>query len=55
MDEINLDHNLKTEDTLIQIRDKLNKDSIKLWLPPYYNTDTGPSDSDIRVIINTVY
>ncbi|KRT81584.1 Ubiquitin [Oryctes borbonicus] len=43
-----MDRNIETEDIFIQIRDKLHKDTIKLWLPPYYNSVTGPEVEEIK-------
>lgn len=40
---------MEKEDFLIQIRDKLRKDGIKLWLPPYYSQTTGISELEIIV------
>lgn len=40
---------MEKEDFLIQIRDKLRKDGIKLWLPPYYSQTTGFSELEIIV------
>lgn len=37
------------DDFLIQIRDKLRKDGVKLWLKPYYNEENGSSDEHIKV------
>lgn len=41
---------LQIEDVFIQVRDKLQKDGVKLWLPPYYNEATGASESDLQVL-----
>ncbi|CAG9859185.1 unnamed protein product [Phyllotreta striolata] len=41
--------NLEKEDYLIQIRDKLRKDGIKLWLPPYFQ-DSQSSATDIKIL-----
>lgn len=43
-----MDSNLKIEDVFMQIRDKLNKDGIKLWLEPYYSEKSGSSESDLK-------
>lgn len=40
---------LQKEDCLIQIRDKLRKDGIKLWLPPYVTSSNNSSKDDIHV------
>lgn len=47
---IKMDNTLRSEDVFIQIRDKLQKDGIKLWLPPYFEEKTGASNKDIEVI-----
>ncbi|XP_017786939.1 PREDICTED: NEDD8 ultimate buster 1-like [Nicrophorus vespilloides] len=39
---------LKIEDVFIQVRDKLQRDGIKLWLSPYFNDPIGPSQEDIE-------
>lgn len=39
---------LEKDDHLIQIRDKLRKDGIKLWLPPYFQ-ESKSSESEIKV------
>ncbi|RZC43159.1 NEDD8 ultimate buster 1-like [Asbolus verrucosus] len=39
---------LQKEDVLMQIRDKLRKENVKLWLQPYYSDLTGPSYSDLK-------
>lgn len=44
---------LEKEDCLIQIRDKLRRDAIKLWLSPYYLQETGTSMPDIQVSTNS--
>ncbi|CAH1111063.1 unnamed protein product [Psylliodes chrysocephalus] len=38
---------LEKDDHLIQIRDKLRKDGIKLWLPPYFQ-ESKSSESEIK-------
>ncbi|KAF5282197.1 hypothetical protein FQR65_LT02894 [Abscondita terminalis] len=38
---------LKNDNVIIQVRDKLQKDGVKLWLSPYYST-TGPSTTDLN-------
>ena len=40
---------LKTEGIRIQIREKLNEDHVKLWLPPYYSEDGVTCDEEIQV------
>jgi hypothetical protein len=40
---------LKTEGILIQIRQKLNEDHVKLWLPPYFSEDGVTCDEEIQV------
>lgn len=42
------------EDLLIQIRDKLRKDGIKLWLSPYYTEIGGVSEVELSVSIFTI-
>ncbi|KAJ8927192.1 hypothetical protein NQ314_020468 [Rhamnusium bicolor] len=39
---------LEKEDFLIQIRDKLRKDGVKLWLPPYLNDSKKCSVEDVK-------
>ncbi|GJQ65640.1 hypothetical protein Trydic_g7730 [Trypoxylus dichotomus] len=39
---------METEDIFIQIRDKLHKDNIKLWLPPYYDSSVGSEVEEIK-------
>ncbi|XP_022906282.2 NEDD8 ultimate buster 1-like [Onthophagus taurus] len=43
-----MDNSLKIEDVFIQIRDKLQKESVKLWLLPYYDSQKGPSEDDLQ-------
>ncbi|XP_065159726.1 NEDD8 ultimate buster 1-like [Atheta coriaria] len=45
-----MDNTLRSEDVFIQIRDKLQKDGIKLWLPPYFEEKTGASNKDIEAL-----
>lgn len=40
---------LKTEGIRIQIREKLNEDHVKLWLPPYYSEDGVTCEEEIQV------
>lgn len=49
MNEISMDYNMKTEDTFIQVRDKLQKEGIKLWLAPYYCTNVGSAENELHV------
>ncbi|XP_028146544.1 NEDD8 ultimate buster 1 [Diabrotica virgifera virgifera] len=42
-----MSNTLKKEDYLIQIRDKLRRDGIKLWLPPYFK-GSNASEDDIK-------
>lgn len=42
-------NSLEKEDCLIQVRDKLRRDGIKLWLSPYYLQESGSSMADIQV------
>ncbi|XP_066154361.1 NEDD8 ultimate buster 1-like [Euwallacea fornicatus] len=39
---------MEKEDFLIQIRDKIRKDCVKLWLPPYYLETNGVSELEIN-------
>ena len=41
--------NLQKEDIILQIRDLLRKNNVKLWLPPYYNEKSGSSQDDLKV------
>lgn len=41
--------NLSIADKLARVRDKLNRDKVQLWTPPYYVPEIGPSDSDLQV------
>ncbi|XP_060530872.1 NEDD8 ultimate buster 1-like [Cylas formicarius] len=43
-----MDNCTQKEDFLIQIRDKLRKDGVKLWQFPYYIETMGVSDIDIK-------
>lgn len=44
---------LEIEDALLQIRNKLQADGIKLWLPPYYKD--GPCNEELEVFLeNTI-
>lgn len=49
MNSVAMDHNLQIEDVFIQVKDKLQKEGVKLWLPPYYSESKGPSDDNIKV------
>jgi hypothetical protein len=40
---------LKIEGIHIQIREKLNEDHVKLWLPPYYTEDGVTCEEEIQV------
>lgn len=42
-------NSLEKENYLIQIRDKLRKDEVKLWLPPYMNDSTKPAEELVKV------
>lgn len=44
-----MDLTLQIEDVFIQVKDKLQKDCVKLWLPPYYFENKGPSEDAIKV------
>ncbi|XP_045479093.1 NEDD8 ultimate buster 1-like isoform X2 [Harmonia axyridis] len=39
---------LKREDVLMQIREKLRNDKIKLWLEPYYNKTKGSVEEELK-------
>lgn len=43
-------NSLEKENYLIQIRDKLRKDDVKLWLPPYTIDSTNISEDHLKVI-----
>lgn len=40
------------ENCLIQTRCYLQSQGIKLWLPPYYEEDIGPIESELEVIFD---
>jgi hypothetical protein len=40
---------LKIEGIRMQIREKLNEDHVKLWLPPYYTEDGITCEEEIQV------
>lgn len=40
---------LRIENVLIQVRAKLNEDTIKLWLSPYYEEGIGSNDAELEV------
>lgn len=42
-------NSLEKENYLIQIRDKLRKDGIKLWLAPYITDSAKTSEDHIKV------
>lgn len=42
-------NSLEKENYLIQIRDKLRKDGIKLWLPPYMIDSSKIAEDHIKV------
>ena len=42
---------LKAEGILIQIKEKLNEENVKLWLPPYYTEDGESCDEEMQVRI----
>ncbi|XP_044749963.1 NEDD8 ultimate buster 1-like [Coccinella septempunctata] len=39
---------LKKEDVLMQVREKLRDDKIKLWLDPYYDQTKGPVNDELK-------
>lgn len=39
---------LKIEGILIQIKDKLNQERVKLWLPPYYTEECGSCEEELQ-------
>lgn len=45
---------LEKEDCTIQIRDKLRKEGVKLWLPPYLKNSNESSEDDIMVNIQNM-
>lgn len=42
-------NSLEKENYLIQIRDKLRKDGVKLWLPPYMIDSANMSEDCVKV------
>lgn len=48
-----MDTDLEKEDTFIKLRSKLNEERIKLWEPPYYVQNNGPSLKDIEKLAET--
>lgn len=42
---------LKTEGIRIQIREKLNEEHVKLWLPPYYSEDGVTCEEEIQTLV----
>ncbi|XP_071455442.1 NEDD8 ultimate buster 1-like [Hetaerina americana] len=43
-----MNSNLRHEDILMKVRNKLNLDSIKLWLQPYYIEGTGSNEDTLK-------
>jgi hypothetical protein len=44
-----MNSDLKIEGIRIQIREKLNEDNVKLWLPPYITEDGGTCEEEMQV------
>ncbi|KAJ9594376.1 hypothetical protein L9F63_014199, partial [Diploptera punctata] len=42
---------LKIEGILIQVKDKLNQEHVKLWEPPYYTKEGGSSKEEIQKLM----
>lgn len=40
---------LEIDDAVLQIRNKLQVDNVKLWLLPYYAEKTGSCEEEIKV------
>jgi hypothetical protein len=40
---------LRSEGILMQIREKLNEDHVKLWLPPFLMEDGGTCEEEMQV------
>lgn len=40
----------ESDDAVIQIRNKLQIDKIKLWLPPYYVDTSGSCHEELQVL-----
>lgn len=40
---------MKIDDVFIQIRDKLQKEGVKLWLQPYYDESNGCCEKELKV------
>ncbi|GLG96153.1 NEDD8 ultimate buster 1 [Gryllus bimaculatus] len=43
-----MNSDLRAEDILVQVREKLNSDQVKLWLPPYYTEGSGRCEEEIE-------
>lgn len=44
-------NSLSIDNCLIQVRSRLQEESIKLWLEPYYVQGVGPNDAELEVRI----
>jgi hypothetical protein len=44
-----MNSDLEIEGIRIQIREKLNEDNTKLWLPPYYTEDGATCEEEMQV------
>lgn len=47
---IKMSSELQDDNVFIQIRDKLQKDGIKLWLEPYFLPSSQSAEIELRVI-----
>ncbi|PSN45549.1 hypothetical protein C0J52_05786 [Blattella germanica] len=43
---------LKIEGILIQVKEKLNEEHVKLWLPPYFTEDGGCCEEEMQKLMN---
>lgn len=46
-----MDSDLKTEGIRIQIREKLNEEHVKLWLPPYCTEDGVTCEEEMQILV----
>lgn len=44
-----MDPTAESEDVVIQVKDKLQRDGVKLWLPPYHVENNGSSEDALKV------
>lgn len=49
-----MDVSLQIEDVCMQVKDKLQKEGVKLWLPPYYVENKGRSEDVMQVSDKTI-